>query len=82
MNNFDKSIKYFLKENMYQNKSVLVKTLKGKKIIRLLFDKIKNKPLKFIKKEVIKKNGKERSICDFIAGMTDRYAINLFNSLK
>ncbi len=25
---------------------------------------------------------KERAVCDFIAGMTDRYAINLFNSLK
>ena len=25
---------------------------------------------------------KERAVCDFIAGMTDRYAINLFNLLK
>ena len=24
----------------------------------------------------------ERSICDFIAGMTDRYAINLYKSIK
>jgi len=24
----------------------------------------------------------ERSISDYIAGMTDRYAINLYNSLK
>ena len=28
------------------------------------------------------KNNVERNICDFIAGMTDRYAINLYNSLK
>ena len=25
---------------------------------------------------------KERSVCDFIAGMTDRYATNLYNSIK
>ena len=24
----------------------------------------------------------ERSICDFIAGMTDRYAINLYDTIK
>ena len=32
--------------------------------------------------EIYKKNNFERNICDFIAGMTDRYAINLYNSLK
>ena len=25
---------------------------------------------------------KERMVCDFIAGMTDRYAIKLYNSIK
>ena len=47
-----------------------------------LFLKIKKNPLKFIKKSIFKKNNFERSICDYIAGMTDRYAINLYNSLK
>ena len=28
------------------------------------------------------KRSKERAICDFIAGMTDRFAINLYNSYK
>ena len=27
-------------------------------------------------------DNKERAVCDFIAGMTDRYAIKLYNSLK
>ena len=30
----------------------------------------------------IKKNNIERAICDFIAGMTDRFAINLYNKSK
>ena len=79
---FDKEIKFFLKENMYFNKKVLAKTKKGEKIIKSLFLRIKKKPSKFIRKNTLKLFSKERCICDFIAGMTDRYAINLYNSLK
>jgi dGTPase len=79
---FDKSIKSFLKERMYFSKNVLKKTNNGKKIIKVLFLKIKKNPSKFIKKSIYQKKNIERNICDFIAGMTDRYAINLYNSLK
>ena len=82
MIDFDMSIKSFLRKNMYYNKKVLNKTKKGAKIIKLLFYKIKRNPSKFIKRNALKNQSKERSICDFIAGMTDRYAINLYNSLK
>ena len=67
---------------MYLSKGVLRKTTNGQKIIKTLFSKIKKNPTKFIKKSVYKKNNIERNICDFIAGMTDRYAINLYNSIK
>ena len=79
---FDKSIKSFLKEKMYFSENVLKKTNKGKKIIKFLFLKIKKNPLKFIKKSIYERKNIERNICDYIAGMTDRYAINLYNSLK
>ena len=79
---FDESIKLFLKERMYFSNNVLKKTNKGKKIIKFLFLKIKKNPLKFLKKPFHQKNNIERNICDFVAGMTDRYAINLYNSLK
>ena len=82
MTDFDMSIKSFLRENMYYNKKILNKTRKGEKIIKLLFSRINKHPLKFIKRNTLKMYSKERSICDFIAGMTDRYAINLYNSLK
>jgi len=82
MINFDLAIKFFLKRNMYSHKTVLNKTNRGKKIIKTLFSKIKKSPKKFIKKEVFYNDLKERNICDFIAGMTDRYAINLYNSIK
>ena len=79
---FDTSIKSFLRKKMYFSQNVLRKTNNGKKIIKVLFLKIKKNPSKFIKKSVYRKNNIERNICDFIAGMTDRYAINLYNYLK
>ncbi len=82
MNEFDSSIKSFLKQKMYYNHKVLKKTKQGKKIINFLFFKIKNNPKKYLKNKILNLKGKERAVCDFIAGMTDRYAINLYNSLK
>ena len=82
MNNFDVSIKNFLKENMYLSSKVLKKTNSGKKIIKYLFSVIKKNPKKFIKDYNLKKINLERPISDFIAGMTDRYAIKLYKDLK
>ena len=82
MQQFDNSIKSFLMKKMYLSKNVQKKTNYGKKIIKFLFLKIKKNPSKFIKKSAYQRNNIERNICDFIAGMTDRYAINLYNDLK
>ena len=82
MSNFDNSIKSFLKEKMYLSKDVLEKPNNGKKVVKTLFFKIRNKPNKYLSSNDINENNIERSICDFIAGMTDRYAINLYNSIK
>ncbi len=79
---FDSNVKIFLKKNMYYHKNVIHKTNFGKRIVKKLFSKIKKNPQKFVKKTDIKSINKERLICDFIAGMTDRYAINLYNKLK
>ena len=78
----DFQIKEFLGNKMYNDKKVMKMNNFGKKIIKKLFKKMNNNPKKFIKKENLKSNGKNRSISDFIAGMTDRYAINLYSSLK
>ena len=82
MNLFDIGIKKFLKENMYFHKKVIIKTNYGKKIIRNLFNKIKKTPNKYIDVRRTDDSNIERSICDFIAGMTDRFAINLHNKIK
>ena len=76
--NSENEIRSFLRSKMYNNKNVLAKNNKGKLIIKKLFNKIKQNPKKFISNQQLSK-GKYRAISDFISGMTDRYAINLFN---
>ena len=82
MNLFDINIKRFLKEKMYYHQNVVKRTTYGKKIIKGLFLKIRKNPKKYINTNNIKKSDIDRSICDFIAGMTDRFAINLYNESK
>ena len=78
----DKQIKDFLKNNMYNHNKVIVNTNKGKRIINNLFRHLLKNPNKYIAKDLLKNKSKERAIADFIAGMTDRYAINLHNKIK
>ena len=82
MKRIDIQIKDFLKQYMYNNIKVLKNTNKGKKIIKDLFKYLVKNPTKFIDKKLLKKMKKERAVSDFIAGMTDRYAINLHKKIK
>ena len=50
-------------------------------IIKKLFNIINKNPKKFISKEQLSLN-KYRAISDFISGMTDRYAINIYKKFK
>jgi dGTPase len=77
----EKEVKFFLRSKMYNNKKVLLKNNHGKKIVKNLFNKIKQKPKKFITAEQLS-NDENRGIADFISGMTDRYAINLHKGIK
>ena len=78
----DNQVKDFLKHNMYNNKKVLVNTSRGKKITRDLFKYILKNTKTYISKELLKIEKEERLVADFIAGMTDRFAINLYKKIK
>ena len=82
MQKFDLQIKSFLREKMYFHKNVKVKTNYGRKVIKDLFSIIKKNPKKYINIIKYKNSNIERIICDYIAGMTDRYAINLYKKIK
>ena len=76
----EKEIRFFLRTKMYNNKKVLIKNNKGKKIIGDLFLLIKKNPNKFLTKDQLRSD-KYRAIADFISGMTDRFAINLHKKI-
>ena len=78
--NSESEIRYFLKTKMYNNQEVLAKNDKGKLTLKKLFYNIKKNPGKFIPKDQLDKD-KYRAISDFVSGMTDRYAINLYKNL-
>ena len=82
MKKFDKKVKSFLRKRMYFHKNVKKNTEQGKKIINKLFYSIKKNPSKYINVSKYDNSNIVRSICDFIAGMTDRYAINLYKKIK
>ena len=82
MSKFDKKIKVFLRRKMYYHKKVRFNTDTGKKIIKKLFLSIKKNPRSYLNVSKYDKSNIARSICDYIAGMTDRYAINLYNKIK
>ena len=67
---------------LYNNKKVKINTDKGKIVTRDLFNYLLKNTKKYISKELLKNEEKERLIADFIAGMTDRYAINLHKKIK
>ena len=82
MKKFDKKIKKFLRNKMYYHKNVKSNTNQGKIIIKKLFLSIRKNPNKYLNVSKYDKTNVARSISDFIAGMTDRYAINLYKKIK
>ena len=75
------NIKLFLHEKMYKHKYILKWTNKSEEVIKFLFNYyLKNYNL--LENKINKLFTKERNICDFIAGMTDKYAIDQYNNLN
>jgi dGTPase len=78
MANFNRELKDFLFKNLYQNHRVIRMQVKAENIISDLFTAYQKNPL-MLPKHIqmgIEIKGLERSICDYIAGMTDRFAID------
>ena len=67
----------FLRERFYHAPSVLAVMQNGAARIRRLFDKLRGDPSQLPERARgrIARDGVERTICDHIAGMTDRYLI-------
>ena len=74
----NRELKDFLYKNLYQNHRVIRMQVKAERIISDLFAAYQKDPLMLPNhiQNKIEKKGLERSICDYIAGMTDRFAVD------
>ncbi|MGZ6347150.1 MAG: deoxyguanosinetriphosphate triphosphohydrolase, partial [Anaerolineales bacterium] len=84
----NRELKDFLYNNMYSHYRVIRMAVKAERVISDLFNAYKSEPaiLPDNVKGLVDKRGLERTICDYVAGMTDRYAIEehqkLFNPME
>ncbi|MBT0664319.1 deoxyguanosinetriphosphate triphosphohydrolase [Geobacter pelophilus] len=79
----NRQLKRFLFENLYRHYKVERMRVKAERYISMLFDSYLKHPtllpLKYVKR--MESVGRERVICDYIAGMTDRFALDEFKRL-
>jgi len=78
-----KELRLFLMDNLYKNFRVMRMSDKARRFIADLFNVYLEKPeqLPPSDQKKIKKLGNHRVICDYIAGMTDRYALDEYKKL-
>jgi dGTPase len=83
MHRRNRQLKDFLYLNMYRNHRVVRMAVKAERIITGLFKAYQSEPAMLPKhvQGLIDARGLERIICDYIAGMTDRFALQEHSKL-
>jgi dGTPase len=74
-------LRSFLFDAVYENAIATAEFQKAAGILSGLWDKVRERPGEFLDKRTIETEGLDAATCDFVAGMTDRYAIRLFEQL-
>jgi dGTPase len=79
----NRQLKDFLYANLYRHHRVVRMAVKAERIITELFNVYKTEPeiLPLHIQGLVEERGLERTICDYIAGMTDRYATDEYQKL-
>jgi dGTPase len=83
MHRRNREMKDFLYTNLYRHFRVVRMAVKAEKVITDLFNAYQAEPTILPKhvQELVDERGLERTICDYIAGMTDRYAVEEYQKL-
>ncbi len=79
----NRQLKDFLYNNLYRHHRVVRMQVKAERVVSDLFDSYQQEPAILPRhiKELTEEYGLERTICDYIAGMTDRFAIDEHDKL-
>ncbi len=78
-----KPLRNFLMQKLYHHYRVMRMSIKAKRFIRELFNEYIKRPQQMPTEIQLKipKEGVKRVVCDYIAGMTDRYALDEYKKL-
>jgi len=71
----------FLFEAVYENDTATTEFKKAAGILGGLWEKVRERPDEFLDATIIAKDGLDVAARDFLAGMTDRFAVSLFERL-
>ena len=74
-------LRSFLFEAVYENTIATLEFKKASGILSGLWEKVRERPDDFLDRRTIESEGLDAATRDFIAGMTDRYAVRLFEQL-
>ncbi|MCL5428721.1 MAG: deoxyguanosinetriphosphate triphosphohydrolase [Chloroflexi bacterium] len=79
----NRQLKDFLFKNLYNHPRVVRMHTKAEKILTDIFMAYANTPamLPYDFQELVAERGLQRTVCDYLAGMTDRYAIQEYEKL-
>jgi dGTPase len=74
-------LRSFLFERVYENARATAEFGKAAGILGGLWEKVHERPADFLDKEIVATDGVDAAARDFVAGMTDRYAVDLYERL-
>jgi dGTPase len=74
-------LRSFLFEAVYENAVATAEFRKASGILSGLWEKVRERPDEYLDQRTIEQEGLDAAVRDFIAGMTDRYAVRLFEEL-
>jgi dGTPase len=74
-------LRSFLFEAVYENQIATAEFRKAAGVLGGLWDKIRERPADFLDSRTIEAEGLDAAARDFLAGMTDRFAVNLYEQL-
>ena len=72
------ALRGFLFETVYENSTATAEFKKASDILSGLWDKVRERADEYLDQRTIEQEGLDAATRDFIAGMTDRYAVRLF----
>ena len=75
------AMRSYLFDAVYENEAATAEFRKATGILGGLWEKLRERPEEFLDRRILQGEGLDVAARDFLAGMTDRYAVNLFEQL-